>query len=955
MRLSIYFQLGWAKLLLVGLVWLASQQGGWTAPGERSAFYEGFEGPEVSWQQGRTDTPCRMEFHGRIQGEAHVGQGCERVRLVAGHGSYVYLAHPIGRARVIDELMVSLWVKSDRAGIQLLAEVVFPRSRHPRTGEPLTALIAGSTYSQVGRWEQLRLQDVPQQVARQARVLRSQYGPQVDEREAYISHVLLNCYGGPGVTNLWIDDLDVAGFIEAGPAGEALASSPGGVPAGSVGPSGPPLGTPLSIPRPGEGPPEEEKLSTFGPPGLANQTAPHLEGSVFMVGGREFFPRIIQYRGESLALLQNLGFNVVWLSVVPGPELIGQAERLGLWLIAPPPISHEASGVEGTPQVQGIREKIPQEFDRVLAWDVTLEPVSTQLESIGRWVERVRRADSRTSRPLLCRADSDYKPLSRMVDILWLTRHPLGSSLELADYAKWLRERELLVRPGTPLWVSIPSQVPWAVRSQWRVIAPSQEVPESFSSEQMRLALFTALGAGMRGVVYESDRSLDGNDLETQTRAASLELLNRETEILEPWLAAGSGLGPIKTGQKNMEASLLRTERARLALVFWSAPAAQCVVGQAAAPKITLTLPGLSEAHEAYQILSGTLRPLRRDRIPGGVQVSLDEFDLTAMVVLTQDPFVISATTRRAQSAQRRLAELHQQLAARKFDEIQNLFNRLSSGLGETDKEALSSAAATGNPLKLAREQLALSIQRLHTQEYMSAQLAAQRANRALRLLERNVWESAGAGGDAPGMWPLAGYFRMLPEHLHMVRQVRYSVLGPNLLPAGDFEDLQAMLAAGWRTGQSVSESAAGGAELAQESARTGRFGLRLMGFPRDAQSPPEVVEAPPVWVISPPIAVEAGQCLCIAGWVRVPQTIQGGVDGLLIADSLGGETLAWRIRQTSEWQPFQMYRLVPQTGTLRVSFVLTGLGEAWLDDITIQPVQPVVAPVARALENPSL
>jgi hypothetical protein len=60
-------------------------------------------------------------------------------------------------------------------------------------------------------------------------------------------------------------------------------------------------------------------------------------------------------------------------------------------------------------------------------------------------------------------------------------------------------------------------------------------------------------------------------------------------------------------------------------------------------------------------------------------------------------------------------------------------------------------------------------------------------------------------------------------------------------------------------------------------------------------------------------------------------------VDGLMIVDSLGGEALAGRIQHTPGWQQFTFYRVAPQSGPMTVTFALTGLGEAWLDDVTIQ------------------
>ncbi|MCS7305162.1 MAG: hypothetical protein NZ602_08670 [Thermoguttaceae bacterium] len=953
----------WKLLVCVfgGIIWCSSSPAGRPAEG-RSALYEGFEGPEVSWQQAGGDTPYRMEFHGRVQGQAHVGQGCERVRLVAGHGSYVYLAHPIGCARIIDELLISVWVKSDRAGIQLLAQVVLPRSVQPRTGEQLTTLIRGTTYTQVGRWEQLRLENLPQQLARQVRILRSQYGPQVDEREAYVSHVLLNIYGGPGVTNLWIDDLDVAGLIETKPSATApraisapLFSRPGGgseaaspriagAPIGASGPSSPVANPPSSF------------LSTAG----AEPWPVRLEGSILQVQGRPFFPRILQYQGEALELVQQLGFNVLWLASEPTPELLAKAERLDLWLICPPPISRQPPPAEEASSIHGIREKIPPEFDRVLAWDVTLEPPSARLTEIARWAERVRRAESRSTRPLVARASENLQPLSRVVDIIWLSRGPSGSGLELSEYASWLRDRELLVRPGTPLWLSIPTQLPASVRTQWRLMSSARvgeeklqirgnfhpEIPENLEPEQIRLGLYVGLAGGVRGVAYESDRPLDCQAPETQLRAATLELLNRETEVVEPWLAAGGRLAGVQASQPHVQGALLKTERARLAILFWTGPAAEYLVGQAAAEQLSFLLPGLPDAHEAYQIAGGRLQPLRRERTAGGTRIHLEEFDLSTVVLFSQDPMPVSVTTQRALAQQRRLAQLHHLLATEKLRQIQQLWGRLPPQLLSPQSKSepflgpMSPPSSFAKALQLAQEQMNFCTQRLQNRDYGAAILAAQRAHRAVRFLERRIWEAATQTAESPAIWPLACCFRMVPEHWEMIRQVRYATPEPNRLPAGDFEDFQAMVSSGWSRGENHSEIATGFVELSPQAARSGRFGLRLATAARDPQSPPEILDLPPIWVISPPVPCPPGQLVRIQGWVQVPQPIHGCVDGLMIADSFGGESLAWRIRKTAGWQPFEMYRMVPEGGRLQIRFVLTGLGEVWLDDIIVQALE---------------
>jgi len=65
-----------------------------------------------------------------------------------------------------------------------------------------------------------------------------------------------------------------------------------------------------------------------------------------------------------------------------------------------------------------------------------------------------------------------------------------------------------------------------------------------------------------------------------------------------------------------------------------------------------------------------------------------------------------------------------------------------------------------------------------------------------------------------------------------------------------------------------------------------------------------------------------------------------GSTDGLLVVDSLTGEALADRIGQTKEWRQFALYRVAPQSGVMCVTFALSGIGEARLDDVAIQVLE---------------
>ena len=60
-----------------------------------------------------------------------------------------------------------------------------------------------------------------------------------------------------------------------------------------------------------------------------------------------------------------------------------------------------------------------------------------------------------------------------------------------------------------------------------------------------------------------------------------------------------------------------------------------------------------------------------------------------------------------------------------------------------------------------------------------------------------------------------------------------------------------------------------------------------------------------------------------------------------MVVDSLGGDDLAERFDKTAGWKEFTLYRAAAQPGAVGVTFVLSGLGEARIDDVTIEVMEP--------------
>lgn len=873
----------------------------------QGVFREGFEGPETSWQVAGSDAAYRIAAHRRTREDAHAGDGCEVARLVCNNGSYVHFRHWIAPARLIRELTPSLWIKADRPGLRMYVRVVLPRSQDPRTGKPVTTMLAGPSYDRPGVWQQLRVCNLPELLARNVRVLRAELGPQVDPREAYIDQVLLNIYGGPGTTTVFVDQLEVSNVIAPGGAVEANWA-------------------------------EYQQPSSGSPATPAAAAAParqaRLRGPQLVVDGRPIFPRVVVRRGEPLAALRQLGFNIVQLSQPPTPEILSEARRLGVWLIAPAPPPAELEG------------GLSDEYEPVIAWSLGTNLSGQDLERVRGVAQALRRGDPRPGRPLIADCQSDLRGFSRVADVLVIGGGPLGASMELSDYARWLAERPQFARPGTPIWCRVQTDYDAAVHAQWSTLAGGPVPGVAIDAEQLRFLVYASLAAGARGLVFDSHASLTAADAGAEQRRLALELTNLELQLIEPWAVGGGARTSARSSDPNVTGVMLQTERSRLVLPLAAARGDQFVPFRAPAGPIAFVVPGVPVSNNAYKLTPAGMPPLRHQRVTGGIRVTQQRSDACSMMLMTADPRIISSLAHQIARLAPRAAELKRAQAARQMDHVARVLRGLppsTTGGAESQGwfEAARAALAQCNVLWAARD-------------YAGAYREGRRALGALGRVQRARWREALETWPAIVTSPFGISFDTLPGHVRFAGVLRGGRLGASLLPEGDFENLDQMLRVGWKHVEHETPGVAGGAQLSPIEPREGRSSLRLKAWPTDAENPSPAVETPPVWVTSPPVPLEAGQIVKISGWARVPEKISGGVGGLLIVDSLGGPTLALRLRETTGWQEFTLYRVAPQSGPMTVTFALTGLGEAWLDQVRVGPVEGAPGALARRTSSPA-
>src|SRR5207253_9242372 len=164
---------------------------------------------------------------------------CDHIRVAAAQGSSIYHLYPTPRPPLTEDLSVRVWLRSSRPSLQLLGRLVLPQERNPKKpDEPLTTLLRGDQYQIVGRWQPLELRQPVKLAKEQQQLLRLEMKRDINFAGAYVDCLYLNVYGGPGSTEVWIDDLEIGPVIDSepsaatsrGPTAPSTLTGPGGLP-----------------------------------------------------------------------------------------------------------------------------------------------------------------------------------------------------------------------------------------------------------------------------------------------------------------------------------------------------------------------------------------------------------------------------------------------------------------------------------------------------------------------------------------------------------------------------------------------------------------------------------------------------------------------------------------------------------------------------------------------------
>ena len=726
---------------------------------------------------------------------------------------------------------------------------------------------------------------MPAKVERQVRVVRARLRQPIDTRTAYLDAVVVNVYGGPGTTEVRLGELELTGNL---PPDEAVSQEV----------------TPVGFDRPQQ---------ALGPP-------PQRQANRLIVEGRPFFPRVIEYRGEPFSLLRDLGFNTVYLAQAPTQEQRQQAQQHGLWLIAPPPTEDLPTAVED---------------ERILGWYCGEDLAFDKLPAA--YLDRLRRRDPHR-RPFIGAVLRDPWRASRELDILLQRRAPLGSSFELSHFGPWLDQMTQLARPGTPFWCCVQTELAAEVTEQIGALMHLDvPLPRVLQVEQIRQLALAAVAAGARGLWFPSTTTLAGSDPEEQLRRLTLERINRELALIEPWAMGGQRLGEVPCDNAELRVVALATERSRLLIPTYVQPFAQFACRPTAGGN-AMVIAGVSDSTDVFQISHVGLTPLKKQRISGGLKIELEAELADSLLLMTEDPLVVTHINRTVVEHKRRVVQLEQELA-----------DRLLADFETSSARQLLATPDRVETWETARLALQTSRDLAQANDLSSAFRFAHQANRELSKLQADVWRGMTADWNCPLSHPAGATFavaaaaNLAPEAI-----AEHGPWSLNLLRGGDCEDLNLMIDAGWRQTQTSPSDVSTYIALSPYQPHSGRSCLRILATAKTPDADQSVVEFAPVWINSAPITLQPGQQVRITGWIRINDPIRGSLDGCVIADSVSTSPLALRFHRTDGWQRFQVIRAVTRHDHLTIMITLNGLGEVWIDDLEVAVAAASTAQVSH-------
>jgi len=860
--------------------------------------------------------------------DSHSGKRCERLIFQSEQstGDEEKLIVPLPEARVLEELKVSLWLRSNCPNLRVGVRIRFPHQVDPRTGQALAVELQGESYTVSGDWQQLVCRTSNEAMKGRLLRLRSQLSDgitpfKLDERDSYVDQLILSLQLPQGFSILQLDDLEIG---------------------------------PIVLPQ--KVVPEIQAETPV-------QTVLSIADDRIRKNDQPFFPIFTLYHGESLDLISRSGINMVWIRDYTDRPLLAALASLNIGGIAAPP---QPTPEEAILNSSGIHS-IPDWTAPIWAWMLGIKIPAEDRKYINSWADQVRDADRRIRRPILADVAGEERLFHRHVDFLSSSRFAIHSDISSPDHFAELRGRRDHALPGKPMFTFVQTEASGPLLDYFsgRGIVPIVE------PEQILHQGYEAIAAGYKGIGFWKQIPFDVTTSGLDERLEAIRIFCLHCRTLEPYLATARIVDDISVQVGNVSdprnsksplssrwdrmvsqaghvqlpagaaaqirATVFQTEHGLLILLVWHEPGSQCVPGAQTASQVRVLIRGIDVAN-AWEVTPTSVGQsnLDMDRVAGGTELTLREFDQVAAIVVPSDPTSGETLRQIARMYRQSAAEAYVSLASAKYKRVKAVQEELSLSGAPTQ-------SGTEHVLDQAARAVDLAYQELQAQRADEARLASQRAMQGLRRIQRAQWEAAVDPLSAPTSTLEATSYQTLPEHWRLLAMLgRSASLGENLLPSGEFEDERSLFTGanseagdGWGDGSTSPQWTS--MRLERGGTTPGNQGTHLTMIVKP-QSPAGEAAV----LTSPKISVKTGDLIVITGQVNLPYPLAGPGHQFVVFETLTGREGAGVYKEkTNGWQDFRMIRRVPQDGALRLRFELSGPGMAQLDHIRIHVLHP--------------
>ena len=235
-------------------------------------------------------------------------------------------------------------------------------------------------------------------------------------------------------------------------------------------------------------------------------------------------------------------------------------------------------------------------------------------------------------------------------------------------------------------------------------------------------------------------------------------------------------------------------------------------------------------------------------------------------------------------------------------------------------------------------------MQHLERSSLSQASKASDQALLAAQRVVRGSWDEAASQFGAFQSSPLLASPLSLPLHWEFNRLLQGRSWQSLSIPGVPFQVTAQFHQSRWQVDRRLTESIESVCTIGA-TGPDGRPALELTTKPLNNQPISSGYGGAVMRVSSPPINAPAGSMVHIQGLVRIASPIGETQSGLLVCDSVGGESLGQLISSADasldEWRRFTLVRFVTNERSIRLHFETRGEMRATISNIEAEMIIP--------------